>query len=349
MLELSTIAITTLLAIFCVLIWSTLEPSKYGLNKVRSKLGYLSTKPLLSTVIFILLLASAFILLPKQNDTSSQLFTLISLTWFALLIGWEWFRGRYKNGRKTWMDWKIFGLSLSWLTFIERPLIYASVWGLALILIPQAQGSWAFIENHYFWPTLIAFILIDELLHGAIHRFAHSPRPKYRWLLPLHAHYRGAHRMHHLNGDNLHSGQISATHTICVSWGWAFSLPNYWFGAFCTYMGLIEVWAVGTLMKSLWGIHNHANLTYDLRLLNHYHPWVRKTMRALCHIFVFPNQHHQHHSRSKHSAKNIQNFIALYDWLLWGTLFIANKRPDVYGWRHRGKEADNALYRFFHR
>ena len=34
----------------------------------------------------------------------------------------------------------------------------------------------------------------------------------------------------------------------------------------------------------------------NLYLLNHPNPLVRRTMYALCHVFTFPNQHHQHHA-----------------------------------------------------
>ena len=72
-------------------------------------------------------------------------------------------------------------------------------------------------------------------------------------------------------------------------------------------------------------------------------------MYALCHVLVFPNQHHHHHSRSNHSGKNLQNFIALYDWLLWKKLVISTERPKVYGWRKTEAEENSVLYRFFHR
>ena len=70
-------------------------------------------------------------------------------------------------------------------------------------------------------------------------------------------------------------------------------------------------------------------------------------MYGLCHVLTFPTQHHQHHSRSKNSAKNMQNFFAIYDWLFWKTLVIEKERPQIYGWRQAPEEARSALFRYF--
>ena len=220
---------------------------------------------------------------------------------------------------------------------------------LSRLLLPQLEGNVGWAQERYLIPLIVVFVLIDELLHGAVHYLAHARRAKNRFLAGVQSWYKGAHRLHHMNGGSDDKGQIGAPHTIVVSWGWPFSLPNYWFGTFCLYLGLWEVWLWGTSMKSLWGIHNHANLTYDMKLLKHRNRWIAKTMYALCHVFVFPNQHHHHHSRSNNSGKNLQNFIALYDWLLWKKLVISTERPAVYGWRKTESEENSALYRFFHR
>lgn len=94
-------------------------------------------------------------------------------------------------------------------------------------------------------------------------------------------------------------------------------------------------------------VHTNWGRSCDLYLLNHPLAIVRKLMTMLCHMFVFPNQHHHHHSRGPNSAKNLTNFISLFDWLLWGTLVIEKDRPDVYGWRQCEKEELSPLYRLF--
>ena len=60
-----------------------------------------------------------------------------------------------------------------------------------------------------------------------------------------------------------------------------------------------------------------------------------------------PTQHHHHHARGKNSAKNVCGSLALYDWLVFGTLAIETERPAVYGWRQSEREQKSALYRYF--
>ena len=284
-----------------------------------------------------------------ESGSVNDQFTYITLGLFGFYILYEGLRGRYRDGRKTVKDWQIFGISFAWLQFVERPMLIVCSYFTYRALLPGLEGNYGHWQDAYLVPLIVAFVLIDELLHGSVHYFAHAKRAKNKWLAVIQRWYKGAHRLHHTNGGPDGKGQIGASQTIVVSWGWPFSLPNYWFGTFCLYLGLWEVWIWGTSMKSLWGIHNHANLTYDMTLLKHKNPLISKTMYALCHVFVFPNQHHHHHSRSSNSGKNFQNFIALYDWLLWKKLVISTERPAVYGWRKSEAEEKSVLYRFFHR
>ncbi len=267
----------------------------------------------------------------------------------VVLVLHEWRNGKYEGGRKTRNDWKMFGLSAAGIALVERPLLIAIVYGACRFALPGHDGALAHLEEGTLALTLsvIAYIAIDELVHGAMHRFAHRRPPKGRLLAKVHAFYREAHRPHHLLGDD-ERGEISATHAVVAGWGWLLFLPNYWLGAVALYFGLLETWFLGNLIKNLWGLHVHANWSYDLWLLNHPNRFVRRGFYWLCHVFTFPNQHHQHHSRSKNSAKNLQNMLALYDWLLWGTLVIETERPRVYGWKQ--KAADRSpLRRYFRR
>ena len=70
-------------------------------------------------------------------------------------------------------------------------------------------------------------------------------------------------------------------------------------------------------------------------------------MWGLCHVITFPTQHHQHHSRSKNSAKNVCGTLAIYDWLIFDTLVIETRRPEIYGWKQSEKEKKSALYSYF--
>jgi len=282
-------------------------------------------------------------------DQAADGYVYYSLAFIVFCILYEWARGRLKDGKKTSKDWQMLGISVTWLQLVERPLLIFCSFSLCALLIPNHVGALAWLEDEYLIGCIIVFVMLDELLHGWAHNFAHERTPKSRALAKLQRWYKVTHRAHHLNGGADNRGELGASQTIVVSWGWAFTLPNYWFGYICLYLGLVEAWAIGTAIKSLWGIHTHANLDYDLKLLNHKNPIIAKTMYALCHLLTFPNQHHQHHSRSRNSGCNMQNMLALYDWLLWKKLAIEFERPKIYGWRKSEQEENSSLYRYFHR
>jgi hypothetical protein len=276
-------------------------------------------------------------------------YTKISLAVIGLFLLYEWLKGAHSNGKQTPKDWQMLGIAVSWITIVERPLLILCSYFLFTAFFADAWGTLEWIEADYLLLSVIVFILIDELLHGWVHNFAHARTPANPLLAKLQRWYKVTHRTHHLHGGPDGRGELSVSQTIVVGWGWAFTLPNYWFGYICLYFGLVETWAIGTAIKSLWGIHTHANLDYDLKLLNHPNPLISKTMYCLCHLLTFPTQHHQHHSRSRNSACNLQNMLAIYDWLLWKKLAITYERPKIYGWRKNVKEEGSVLYRYFYR
>jgi hypothetical protein len=282
-------------------------------------------------------------------DLAISGFTQVSLAVLLLLCAYEWLTGKYKDGKKTAQDWKMFSISNLGINLIERPLQLFLVFFFMDMFLPEQKGTLAWIDEQYLLASLIIYTLVDEFIHGAAHNFAHGRKPKNKFLARVQSFYKGAHRPHHMNGGNDGHGEISATHTAVAGWGWTFSLPNYLIGIICLYLGLVETWILATLIKTVWGIHTHCNWRYDLYLLNHPNKLISKTMYALCHIFTFPNQHHQHHSRSKNSAKNMNVFLSLFDWLCWKTLVIEFDRPKVSGWKQNEKEENSVLYRYFHR
>ncbi len=283
------------------------------------------------------------------NDSARQL-SLFLLGLLALLCVYELVFGRYTDKKKTGMDWAMAGLALGFLAVVQRPLLAISIFFISGTIFPTLNGSLNWFEQQYFWPALVGYLLIDEYLHGRAHLFAHSKKVKNPIFRKIQAFYRISHRPHHQLGGNDGKGELTASHTYVEHWGWWLILPNYWFGLICLYLGLYELFLWGTLIKAAWGMHVHTNwgTSYDLYLLNHPIWLIRKIMFGLCHVFVFPNMHHHHHSRSVNSARNMTNFIAIYDWLLWGTQVIEKKRPKIYGWRQKPDEEYSALYRFFH-
>ncbi|MGI9293814.1 MAG: sterol desaturase family protein [Pseudomonadales bacterium] len=266
------------------------------------------------------------------------LFTLYEAAW-----------RRNSHGRKTREDWQMAGIALTALALVQRPLLMLLIFFSLKAILPQYGEGLTWLEQEYFWVVLPIYMLIDEYLHGRMHLFTHSPRPRNRWLHRVQSFYRVAHRPHHQVGGNDGRGELSATQTYVEHWGWWLALPNYWFGFICLYLGMYETFFWGTLVKTIWGMHVHTNWgrSYDIVLLNHPSKLVRQAMQALCHVFVFPNMHQHHHSRGANSAKNMTNFISIFDWLLWDTLIIERERPEIYGWRQSAQEEFNPLYRYF--
>ncbi|MGB5812975.1 MAG: hypothetical protein WBG86_20750 [Polyangiales bacterium] len=282
-----------------------------------------------------------------MHQDSLDLLAQIGAGFLVAFVLYEWISGKYRGGRKTREDWFMGGICLTFLALVQRPLLVFAVFLTLAAIVPQHQGMLGWIDTEYFALGLLGFMLLDEFLHGAVHHFTHRPKINNRFLAPVQAFYRIAHRPHHLIGGSDNRGELSVTHTYVEHWGWWLTLPNYTFGVVVLYLGAIEIFFWGTLIKTIWGMHVHTNWNYDLVLLNHPNRYVRKAMFALCHVITFPTMHQQHHSRGRNSAKNLHNVFSLFDWLVWGTLAIEQERPKTYGWRQKAVEEKNVLYRFF--
>ncbi len=273
--------------------------------------------------------------------------SLSVIAFIAIASLWEFLAGRNSNGKKSKEDWGIAVLASVSLAAVQRPaLVFATAW-LGSLLVPQFEGGLAWLQEAYFWPVLIAYICLEELIHGGAHWFSHARRMRWKPLLYLQQFFKIGHRPHHFSGSNDGKGEITVTQTFVEHWLFWFIMPNFWFQFICLYLGLTEVFLFGTAFKGLWAAHNHVNWNYDLYFLNHRWAWVRKTMYALCHVLTFPTQHHHHHARGKNSAKNMCNLLSIYDWLLFGTLAIETSRPTQYGWKQSPQEEHSIWHRYF--
>ncbi|WP_372764865.1 sterol desaturase family protein [Litorivivens sp.] len=268
------------------------------------------------------------------------------LLFIVVAMVWEVLAGRTRDGRKTREDWNMALLTATVMVLVQRPALVLVTAFIGGLLVPQWQGVLADFEAANFWWVLLGYIALEEFLHGIGHWFAHARRPKSQHLQRLQALFKMGHRPHHLSGGNDGRGQLSVTQTFVEHWLWWFIMPNYWFQFFCVYLGLTEVFLVGTAIKGLWAAHNHVNWNYDLYFLNHPQAWVRKTMYGLCHILTFPTQHHHHHARGKNSGSNLCNLLAIYDWLVFDSLVIEREKPAIYGWKQSPEEEHSVLTRF---
>ncbi len=268
------------------------------------------------------------------------------LLFIVVAMVWEVLAGRTRDGRKTREDWNMALLTATVMVLVQRPALVLVTAFIGGLLVPQWQGVLAGFEAANFWWVLLGYIALEEFLHGIGHWFAHARRPKSQHMQRLQALFKMGHRPHHLSGGNDGRGQLTVTQTFVEHWLWWFIMPNYWFQFFCVYLGLTEVFLVGTAIKGLWAAHNHVNWNYDLYFLNHPQAWVRKTMYGLCHILTFPTQHHHHHARGKNSGSNLCNLLAIYDWLVFDSLVIEREKPAIYGWKQSPEEEHSVLTRF---
>ena len=272
--------------------------------------------------------------------------TIIVASVFLLCVLYEYFTGNFRKGTFSPTDYKMIAICSVGISLVQRPLVAAFIFLLAGWLMAPYQGVLAAIEHEYFWWALLGFILLEEYFHGLGHWFAHSRSPKLKLLRPVQKIFKTAHRPHHLIGNDDDKAQMTVGQTFVEGWTYWFVMPNIWFSFIALYLGLTEVFLYGMIFKGVWALHVHTNWHYDLYFLNHKNALVRKIAFGLAHIFTFPTTHHHHHSRGKNSAKNLHNFLALYDWLFYGTLSIERSEPERYGWRQYEREKGSALYRF---
>lgn len=277
---------------------------------------------------------------------TTELMAAIFAVFMLLVAFYEWFSGRSRNGVRTPRDWQMAGLTIGTMLLIQRPLILLVIAVALGFTFPDSAGLLSWLEARHFWLTLLVFFCVEELLHGFGHYLAHSKHPNARWAQQIQTVFKLSHRPHHLNGDD-ERGQVTVIHTFTNGWLWWLIMPNYWFQLLALYLGLVEVFLWGTLVKGLWSAHTHANWNYDLYFHNHPWAWVRKTMWALAHVITFPTQHHHHHARGRNSAKNLCGTLAIYDWLIFATLAIEKQRPDIYGWRQSAQEHKKIVQRYF--
>lgn len=272
--------------------------------------------------------------------------TIAVATFLFLCVLYEWSIGNYRKGNLSVTDYKMAAICGVGISLVQRPLVMAIIFFLAGILLAPYQGILQPLEQAHFWWCLLAFLMLEEYFHGVGHWFAHSRTPKIKFLRPIQKIFKTAHRPHHLIGNDDEKARMTVGQTFVEGWTYWFVMPNIWFSFIALYLGLTEVFVYGMIIKGLWALHVHTNWNYDLYFLNHSNPLVQKFAYGLAHIFTFPTMHHHHHSRGKNSAKNLHNFLSLYDWLIYGTLKIEKEAPERYGWRQKEEEKHSALYRF---
>ncbi len=104
-------------------------------------------------------------------DNVENGYTNWSLGVIVFFILYEIAKGATKNGKKIGKDWQMLGIAVTWLHFIERPLLILCSFGLFTLFIPGHAGALAWLDVQYLVPGIIGFVMIDEFLHGWVHNF----------------------------------------------------------------------------------------------------------------------------------------------------------------------------------
>ena len=153
---------------------------------------------------------------------------------------------------------------------VSKPLIVLVTTFLMLRLVPLWEGMYREVS---LWYTLPFVVLLDDVIQYWYHRKAHE----WKWLWNLH-------RPHHSGAD------MGVLVTFRENIFYVMLIPNIWFLAVMTYLGMGVAVALGLIMKYIVVIGAHSDLKWDRWLYQHkyLHPlaWViEHTISTPCYPF----------------------------------------------------------------
>lgn len=236
-------------------------------------------------------------------------FVIGILVSFALI---EAIHGHYTDTNRRKDDWilEIVGFFIAAITKAVQVLLV--VW-LGDALLPQFSNS---LEN---WMLLVAFpfyILIDDFMQYWYHRLAHE----HDWLWKHHFSHHAAPEM----------GILVSYRN---SWVYYMMMPNLWWGAVCTYLGLAPAVILGLIFKQIVVTSTHSTWKWDEFMYSV--KWLNPLMTVIERILITPAFHHGHHGQSKLDGigepnGNFGNTFSFWD-QLFGTAHFTRKYPTSYG------------------
>lgn len=242
---------------------------------------------------------------------TTTLLGIIVVTGFGLSFGLELAGGRIKNAQRPGRDalFTLFGLLSQGI--ISGAMIGAAAGFLIATLWPGNAGAFSHIS---FWIVFPLIFFGEEMLHYWIHRYAHE----WRWLWKIH-------RTHH-SAQDMNAGVIYRYNIF-----WVMILPQSWIGAFATYLGQVDAFAVAVLITFFVNVLTHSSYRWDLALREKM-PWSEPFWKVFERIITLPDTHHAHHSYGKtaHPNGNYAVTLFIYD-IIFGTAKIPNQKQKVFG------------------
>ncbi len=244
------------------------------------------------------------------NDPNTGKYAVFaSIIFFGSL---EYILGHYKNTRRTKHDYLVEFLGLVLLTINSFVVLFGIIY-LGQTFFPEASNS---LSTLSLWLALPLYMLVDDIAQYWYHRFAHE----YSWMWKHH-------RPHHA------AEEMGIMVSYRNSWLYYLFLPNIWWAAICTFLGMIPATVLGLIIKQLVVASSHSTWRWDESIYKI--KSLSPLMWVIERIFVTPAFHYAHHGKSK--ADNISdpngnfgNAFSIWD-QMFGTATFTRKFPTELG------------------
>ena len=199
------------------------------------------------------------------------------------------------------------------LTLVTQPLVVASGFALAALLIPDAQDA---IRDWPFLAIFALFLIFDDLTQYWWHRITHATP----WLYNLH---RPHHQAEYLSIRIVYRNNIF----------YYFLMPGLWFTGVLLYLGGAWVYAVYIILKMSVIFGAHSDIRWDAPLYRV--RWLSPIMWVVERTISTPATHAAHHGKHKsdgvtHYKGNYGNLLFFWD-ILFGTAKITREYPVEFG------------------
>lgn len=199
------------------------------------------------------------------------------------------------------------------LTLVTQPLVVASGFALAALLVPDAQDA---IRDWPFLAIFALFLIFDDLTQYWWHRITHATP----WLYNLH---RPHHQAEYLSIRIVYRNNIF----------YYFLMPGLWFTGVLLYLGGAWVYAVYIILKMSVIFGAHSDIRWDAPLYKI--RWLSPIMWVVERTISTPATHAAHHGKHKsdgvtHYKGNYGNLLFFWD-VLFGTAKITREYPVEFG------------------
>lgn len=221
--------------------------------------------------------------------------------------------GLYHDSKRTKDDWWIEIMSFIHTSTVSKPLIVLVTGFIMGVAVPQWSGMYS---DTSLWIAVPFVLLVDDFIQYWYHRKAHE----WAWLWNLH-------RPHHSGPD------MGVLVTFRENVFYVMIIPNIWFLAMMTYLGMVEAVAIALVAKYIIVVSAHSDLKWDRWLYKY------KSLDRLAWIvertISTPATHFAHHGKTSkdgisNPTGNFSNMFFFWD-ILFDTAIITRQYPAEFG------------------